>query len=112
MKRESEAETSAAAQPPGTLADLAFLDIRDVCAAARLSATWIHDEVRAGRFPQPLRFGSRCSRWRSADVRAWLQARAADASSEAAADLTARAKKASEAARAARQARKSGGVPS
>jgi predicted DNA-binding transcriptional regulator AlpA len=92
--------------PPTNLADVAFLDISDVCATARMSASWIHDEVRAGRFPQPMRFSPRCSRWRSADVRDWLIARAAagEADTETAAFMKARAKKASNAAQAKRQA--------
>lgn len=90
---------------PHALADVAFLDIADVCAAARMSASWIHDEVRAGRFPRPLRFGPRCSRWRSAEVRAWLvdRAAAAEADTETALAMSARAKKASEAAQAKRR---------
>lgn len=86
------------------LADVAFLDIRDVCAVTRMSASWIHDEVRTGRFPKPLRFGPRCTRWRSADVRDWLISRAQAATDDAAtsANMTARAKRASDAARAKR----------
>jgi len=93
-------------RPPANLADVAFLDISDVCAASRMSASWIHEEVRGGRFPQPMRFGPRCTRWRSADVRDWLIARAAAAEvdTQAGALLKARAKKASQAAQAKRQA--------
>lgn len=71
-----------------------------------MSASWIHDAVRAHRFPQPLRFGPRCTRWRSSDVRDWLIARseAAEADTETGALLTARAKKASDAAQAKRRA--------
>ena len=92
--------------PPTSIADVAFLDIADVCAAARMSASWIHEEVRAGRFPQPLRFGPRCSRWRCADVRDWLigRASAAERDTGAAAASIVRAKKASEAAQAKRRA--------
>lgn len=90
---------------PDVLADVAFLDISDVCAAARMSASWIHEEVRAGRFPKPMRFGPRCSRWRSSEVRAWLveRATAAQADTETALAMSARAKKASEAAQAKRR---------
>ncbi len=98
---------SNAMRPPlPNLADVTFLDIRDVCAAARMSASWIHDEVRARRFPQPLRFGPRCSRWRSAEIRDWLIARAAAAEADAAPGvmLAARAKRASDAAQAKRRA--------
>lgn len=99
---------------PPNLAEVAFLDIRDVCMVARMSASWIHDEVRGGRFPQPMRFGPRCSRWRSADVREWLVARAAaaEADTETAVATSARAKKASDAAQAKRRsaANSAGGV--
>ena len=66
--------------------------------------SWIHDEVRARRAPQPLRFGPRCTRWRMADVRAYLIARAesAAANTETADLVKARATKASAAARVKR----------
>lgn len=107
MKLNQDSSKSRASRRlPANLEDVAFLDIRDVCATARMSASWIHDEVRARRFPQPLRFGPRCTRWRSADVRDWLIARSAvaEADTETGALLTARAKKASDAAQAKRQA--------
>lgn len=106
LKQDRNSNPSASRQSAPNLADVAFLDIRDVCAAARMSASWIHDEVRARRFPQPLRFGPRCSRWRSTDVRNWLLARAAaaEADAEPGALLAARAKKASDAAQAKRRA--------
>jgi prophage regulatory protein len=90
---------------PAALADVAFLDIKDVCAAVRMSTSWVHDEVRAGRFPAPMRFGPRCSRWRSADIRLYLIARAESPAVDAnvAAMVAARAKKASAAAQTARQ---------
>lgn len=104
MIRDLNGKPSAPRSMTASLADVAFLDINDVCAVARMSASWIHDEVRAGRFPQPMRFGPRCSRWRSSDVRQWLidRAAAAEADTQAGALLTARAKKASEAAQAKR----------
>ena len=98
-------ERASAHRPlPADLAEVAFLDISDVCAAVRMSASWIHDCVRQGRFPQPLRFGSRCTRWRSAQIRDWLIERAAmgAADSEAADLATAKAKRASAAAQAKR----------
>ena len=105
LTQHSITKPKASRLPPTNLADVAFLDISDVCAAARMSASWIHDEVRCGRFPQPMRFGPRCSRWRSSEVRAWLIARsdAAEADTETAALLKARAKKASDAAQVKRR---------
>jgi predicted DNA-binding transcriptional regulator AlpA len=82
LKPQKIPKPKALPQSPALLADVAFLDISDVCAAARMSASWIHDEVRAGRCPQPMRFGPRCSRWRSAEVRAWLIARAKSAAAD------------------------------
>ena len=87
---------------PSDLADVALLDIKDVCAAVRMSASWWYDEVRAGRAPQPLRYGQRCTRWRSAEVRQYLIDRAAQPQAEIAALVTAKAKKASDAAQAKR----------
>lgn len=89
---------------PGDLADVALLDIDDVCAAVRMSASWWHDEVRADRAPQPLRWGTRCTRWRSADVREYLIQRASLPQAEARERVTSKAKKASEAAQAKRAA--------
>ena len=81
-----------------------LIDINDVCALARMSASWWYDEVRAGRAPPPLRYGPRCTRWRLADVRAWLIKRAGVAAvdQQNAAFVTERAKKASSAAQAKR----------
>lgn len=64
---------------PPDVAAVAFLDINDVCAAVRMSASWIYDAIRAGRFPAPMRFGAKCSRWRAADIRDYLLARAGQA---------------------------------
>jgi prophage regulatory protein len=105
VKQDSINQRDGQRPTPAALADVAFLDIGDVCAAARMSASWVHEEVRAGRFPQPLRFGPRCTRWRSGDVRAWLVARAAaaEADTETTAAMVAQAKKASDAAQAKRR---------
>lgn len=32
----------------------------------------IRRNVAAGIFPQPLRFGSKCTRWRADEVRSWV----------------------------------------
>ena len=99
----AKTDPKTAARPlPANLADVALLDISDVCAAVRMSASWVHDEVRAGRFPQPIRYGPRCTRWPAASVRQYLIDRAAQPQAEAAALVTAKAKKASDAARAKR----------
>lgn len=106
LKRITSNQSATSHGLPSNLADVALLDIRDVCAVTRMSASWIHDEVRSRRFPQPMRFGPRCTRWRSADIREWLIARAAgaEADEQTGAQLSARAKKASDAAKAKRLA--------
>lgn len=82
---------------PTALADVALGDIRDVCAAVRMSPSWVHEETSAGRFPRPVVRMPRCTRWRLADVRNWLIERAAQAAADTrtAELMTARAKKAS-----------------
>lgn len=71
-------EVTTSRQLPAEVAEVSLLTIRDVCLAVRMSKAWVHAEVRAGRAPQPLRFGQRCTRWKSSDVRAWLINRAAE----------------------------------
>ena len=112
LNEPTNSNPKAAPQAPAALAELAFLAIRDVCAVTRMSASWIHEEVRSGRFPPPLRFGPRCSRWRTADVREWLVARSESITPDAAiaALVTKRAKKASDAAQAKRRATTTEGV--
>jgi len=48
-----------------------------VCVVTTLSESTRDRQVLAGAFPKPLKFGSRCKRWRVGDVRAWLAAQAA-----------------------------------
>ena len=55
------------------LAD-ALLRLPTVQAIVGLSKTTIYTLVARREFPQPIRRGNRCTRWRSADVTAWLQA--------------------------------------
>ncbi len=86
-------------------ADVALVDINDIAALSRMSQSWIHDEVRAGRAPKPLRFGSRCTRWKLSEVRDWLITRAAHPQGQSESLVTARAKKASAKAAENRAAR-------
>jgi prophage regulatory protein len=52
----------------------ALLRLPTVQALTGLSKTTIYTLVARHDFPQPIRRGSRCTRWRSGDVTAWLQA--------------------------------------
>lgn len=55
----------------------ALLKIQTVAAVTAISASTIFRKTAAGDFPEPVRLGSRCTRWRAADVRAWLAAQVA-----------------------------------
>ena len=52
----------------------ALLKIQTVGAVTGLSSSSINRKTAAGQFPVPVRLGARCTRWRAADVRAWLAA--------------------------------------
>ena len=55
----------------------ALLRIATVRQATGLSTATIYRKLNAGEFPQPVRLGARCSRWKAEDVRAWIQAQGA-----------------------------------
>ena len=55
------------------LAD-ALLRIQTVVQATGLSPATIYRKVAAKEFPEPVKLGSRCTRWNAASVRAWIQA--------------------------------------
>jgi predicted DNA-binding transcriptional regulator AlpA len=61
---------------PPELADVALIDAPRIAAAACMSLSSWHELVRTGQAPQPVMRAPRCTRWRLADVRAWLAARA------------------------------------
>lgn len=51
----------------------ALLRVTTVEALAGLTRSTIYSKVRAGTFPQPVKLGVRCTRWRAADVNSWLE---------------------------------------
>lgn len=55
----------------------ALLKVATVTAVTGLSTASVYRKARAGQFPQPVRLGARCSRWRAAEVQAWLAAQGA-----------------------------------
>lgn len=55
------------------LAD-ALLRIRTVAQAVGLSDATIYRKLAAGEFPEPVRLGSRCTRWKAEAIRAWIKA--------------------------------------
>lgn len=52
----------------------ALLRLPTVSALVGLSGASIYRKLAVGEFPQPVRLGQRCTRWRARDVRAWLAA--------------------------------------
>lgn len=57
----------------------ALLQIHTVTALAGLGRSTIYRLVSEGRFPQPIRRGLRCTRFRAGDVTAWLKAQVTSA---------------------------------
>ncbi len=85
---------------PASLIDVALIDAPTSAAAGSMSISAWHELVRTGEAPQPVIRAPRFTRWRLADVRAYLVKRADDGSdSDAAKALTDRARKASAEAR-------------
>lgn len=91
---------------PPALAEVAMIDGPTCAAAGGMSASWWHEEVRAGRAPQPAVRQPRCTRWRLADVvRYWREFAERGANDGS---VTQRASKASAAAKAKREAAQAG----
>ena len=40
-----------------------------------MKSTWLHERVKAGEFPRPIKLGERAVGWRHSDVEAWLESR-------------------------------------
>jgi prophage regulatory protein len=59
-------DISAAADPD------ALLTVHTVAALTGFTVATIRERAREGRFPAPIRLGSRTVRWRARDVRDWL----------------------------------------
>lgn len=62
--------------------DEALLNISTVSQAVGLSASSLYRKIAAGEFPQPIRMGKRCTRFKASAVRAWIQAQGAPAQSD------------------------------
>lgn len=92
------------------LEDVALIDGAAFAAAAGHSISTLHQKVRDGEAPAPVIRRPRFTRWRLADVRAYLQRCVEEGLQDEAsgAALIATAKKASDAAQAKRRAVKAG----
>jgi predicted DNA-binding transcriptional regulator AlpA len=97
--------TIRAATPP-VLADVALIDGPTCAAGACISVSQWHELVKEGEAPPPAFRAPRCTRWRLADVRAWLVQRAERGNQAAAQHVVAQAQRASTAAKAKRLAEK------
>lgn len=86
---------------PAALAEVQLIDAPTCAAAAGMSVSWWHDEVRTGRAPAPAIRQPRCTRWLLSQVHSWLLERTSSA--EASNAVLTRAKKASAAAQAKRR---------
>lgn len=97
---------------PADLADLALLDIKTVSALVGLKATAIYAKLAEKDFPEPIRQGARCTRWKAGAIREYLEKLHAAASDEALKQRQQeRARKASSAAKARRAAQAAGNAP-
>lgn len=48
-----------------------FLDLPAVCYLTSFGKTWIGEQVAAGTFPKPIKFGN-INRWSYRDVQQWI----------------------------------------
>lgn len=55
----------------------ALLQKQTVVVLVGLSSATIDRKVKAKNFPKPIKFGTRCSRFRAGDVSAWMRDQAA-----------------------------------
>ena len=71
-------KTTTAHQHERTRAPTRILRLPEVMARTGLSRTTIYRWRLAGRFPQPVRLGTRCVGWIESEVEAWLRERMAE----------------------------------
>lgn len=48
-----------------------LLDVKQVAELLNIGVSTVWTLVKEGRFPEPIRLTSRCSRWKRSDVVAW-----------------------------------------
>ncbi len=59
-----------------------LLTTREVMALTGRSRTSIYMDIRAGRFPRPIKTGLRSVRWIAEDIESWLEQRKAERDAE------------------------------
>lgn len=74
--RDGRQSAATAADPDALLRTAVFAQL------AGTSVSWVYRMAREGLpgFPKPIKLGARCTRWRSREIRAFLQAQGAPAS--------------------------------
>lgn len=50
-----------------------LLDVKQVAGLLNIGVSTVWALVKEGRFPEPIRLTSRCTRWRRSDVVAWAE---------------------------------------
>lgn len=75
MEQSGSQRTAAKSHQPIESANhpAALLRLATVQALTGLGRSSIYAKVKAKSFPEPLRQGTRCTRWRAADVNRWLE---------------------------------------
>lgn len=56
---------------------MSFLRLEEVCKEVGLGVSYIYKLVRQGDFPQPVKIGSKATRWVQSEVIDWMEARKA-----------------------------------
>jgi predicted DNA-binding transcriptional regulator AlpA len=87
---------------PAALQAVALIDGPTCAAVGQVSISTWHELVRTGAAPQPAIRGTRCTRWRLADVRDYWRDRAQQGTPQAAERLLAQSRKGAAAAVAKR----------
>ncbi|MEI7444438.1 MAG: AlpA family transcriptional regulator [Burkholderiales bacterium] len=59
-----------------------LLSFREVAALTGRSRTSIYADIKAGRFPRPIKTGLRSSRWLAEEVEDWIDQRKAERDSQ------------------------------
>lgn len=57
----------------------ALLTVKTVMAQTGLGRSTIHNKVKDGSFPSPIRLSARCVRWHSKAIQQWIESLAAQA---------------------------------
>lgn len=71
-RRHPKSASPSTHQNPQHSHDEALLKLQAVQSRTSLSKSTIYAKIKDGTFPEPVRLGARCSRWKSSDLNNWL----------------------------------------